>query len=48
MSDSEEEGEDDDLESIVAFRAVGVLNQGSGRVNVNLNKGKDFKVNFEK
>ena len=47
MLDSEEE-EDDDLESIVAFRAVGVSDQGSGRVNVDLDQGKDFKVTFEK
>ena len=47
MLDSEEE-EDDDLESIVAFRAVGVSGQGSGQRDVYLDQGKDFKVTFEK
>ena len=40
MLDSEEE-EDDDLESIVAFRAAGVQDQGSGRVYVDLDQGKE-------
>ena len=48
MSDSEDEEEDDDLESIVAFRAVGVSNKSSGRVDVYSNQGKDFKDTFEK
>ena len=39
FSDSEEE--EDDLESVVAFRAVGVPDQGYGQVDVDLDQGKE-------
>ena len=46
FSDSEEE--EDDVKSIVAFRAVGVQGyQNNGRVDVDLEKGKDLLITIE-